>query len=182
METQTAQINFQLIETQEDLVKILPELEKAQTIGLDTEGTKLDPLTCRLLLLQVAVGEKAFVVDCTKVELSPLKPVLEAERPLKIAQNAKFDYSILKAQAGITLGTVYDTMLAERIITCGLSRDISLRALADKYLGIKLDKTIRESFYEPGNPALHGKFTREQLEYAARDALILYEIFRKQFK
>ncbi len=182
METQTAQTNFQLIETQDELVKILPEIEKVQTIGLDTEGTKLDPLTSRLLLLQIAVGEKAFVVDCTKVELSPLKPVLEAVRPLKIAQNAKFDYSILKAQAGITLGTVYDTMLAERIITCGLSREISLRALADKYLGIKLDKTIRESFYEPGNPALHGKFTKEQLEYAARDALILHEIFRKQFK
>lgn len=182
METQTAQIDFQLIETAEELLKILPELEKEQTISLDTEGTKLDPLTSKLLLLQIATSKNAYVIDCTKVQLDPLKPVLESDRPLKIAQNAKFDYSILKAQANITLGALYDTMLAERIITCGLSRDISLRALAEKYLGLKLDKTIRETFYEPGNPALHGKFTREQLEYAARDAQILQEIFKKQFK
>lgn len=182
MDTQTTQIDFQLIETESELIKILPSLENKQTLCLDTEGTKLDPLTAKLLLLQIATDEKAYVIDCTKVNLTPLKTVLEAERPLKIAQNAKFDYSILKAQADITLGSVFDTMLAERILTCGLSRDISLRSLADKYLGLKLDKTIRESFYEPGNPALHGKFTREQLEYAARDALILKDIFRAQFK
>lgn len=182
MQAQTAQIDFQLIDTQEGLLSVLPLLEKEQTLGLDTEGTKLDPLTSKLLLVQIATPTKAYVFDCNKVDLTPLKPLLEADRPLKIAQNAKFDYGMLKAQAGITLGTLYDTMLAERIITCGLSRDISLRALADKYLGMKLDKTIRETFYEPGNPALHGKFTKEQIEYAARDALILHEIFRKQFK
>ncbi len=182
METKTAQqIDYQVITSNEDLLKIIPELEKAQTLSLDTEGNKLDPLTSKLFLLQVAVGTKAWVIDCQKVDLSPIKPVLEGDRPLKIAQNAKFDYSLLKAQAGITLGNMYDTMLAERLLTCGISREVSLRALADKYLGIKLDKTTRESFSDPTNPALHGKFTKEQLDYAARDAIILQEIFQKQF-
>ncbi len=181
METQTAQIQYQLITSTEELEKIVPELENEQTLGLDTEGNKLDPLTSKLFLIQIATKEKAFVINCQKVDLTPLKPVLEADRPLKIAQNAKFDYSLLKAQAGITLGAVFDTMLAERVITCGISREISLRALADKYLGMKLDKTIRDSFTDPTNAALHGKFSKEQLDYAARDALILHEIFRKQF-
>ncbi len=182
METQIAQTTFTLIETEEELLKVLPELEKETILSLDSEGTSLDPLTSRLLLFQIATKDKAFVIDCTKVSLDPLKPLLEADRPLKIAQNAKYDYGILKAQAGITLGRLYDTMLAERLITCGLSRDISLKALADKYLSFKLDKTIRESFYDPGNPALTGKFTKAQLEYAARDAQILFEIFQKQTK
>lgn len=181
METQTAQLQYQLITTNQELERIVPELEREQTLGLDTEGNKLDPLTAKLFLLQIATKDKAFVIDCQKVDLTPLKPVLEAERPLKIAQNAKFDYSLLKAQAGITLGSVFDTMLAERVITCGISRETSLRALADKYLGLKLDKTIRDSFADPTNPALHGKFTKEQLDYAARDALILHDIFKKQF-
>src|SRR3990172_8577431 len=182
METQTAQLQYQLITTNQELEKIVPELEREQALGIDTEGNKLDKIKVKLFLLQISTPKEAFVIDCQKVDLSPLKQILEGERPLKIAQNAKFDYSILKAQAGITLGNLYDTMLAERILTCGVSRDISLRSLADKYLGMKLDKTIRETFSDPSNPALHGKFTKEQLEYAARDAFILHEIFKKQFK
>ena len=182
METKTAQLQYQVVVTNSDLEKIIPILEAEQALGIDTEGNKLDPLTAKLFLLQIATPKEAFVIDCQKVDLTPLKAVLEGERPLKIAQNAKFDYSILKAQAGITLGNLYDTMLAERLLTCGISREISLRALADKYLGMKLDKTTRETFSDPANPALRGKFTKEQLEYAARDAFILHEIFKKQFK
>lgn len=182
METQTAQLQYQLIETDVELDKIIPKLENEQALGIDTEGNKLDPLTAKLFLLQIATPKEAFVIDCQKVDLTPLKPILEGERPLKIVQNAKFDYSILKAQAGITLGNLFDTMLAERILTCGISRDVSLRSLADKYLGMKLDKTIRETFSDPANPALRGKYTKDQLEYAARDALILHEIFKKQFR
>jgi DNA polymerase-1 len=181
--TQTVQdLDYQLITSDEELVKIVPELESAQTISLDTEGSKLDPLTAKLFLLQIATTDKAWVIDCQKVDLTPLKTVLEADRPLKIAQNAKFDYELLKAQAGIKLGSLYDTMLAERVLTCGLSRDISLRSLADKYLGLKIDKTIRDTFTDPASPALRGKFTKEQLDYAARDAIILHEIFKKQFQ
>lgn len=182
MDTETAQVQYQLVNTNLELDKIIPELEKEQIISLDTEGNKLDPLTAKLFLLQIATKDKAYVIDCQKVDISPLKPILEADRPLKLAQNAKFDYSILKAQRDISLGSVYDTMLAERIITCGISRDISLKSLADKYLGIKLDKTIRETFADPNNPALRGKFTKEQLDYAARDAIILHEIFKQQTK
>lgn len=181
METATL-TKHQFIQTQEELEKIIPELEKFPTLSLDTEGTMLDPFRAKLLLVQLATKENAYVIDATKVDLSPIKPILEADRPLKIAQNAKFDYELLKVQAGITLGLVFDTMLAERLITCGISREISLKTLAEKYLGIKLDKTIRESFTDPMNPALRGKFTEEQLAYAARDAQILEEIFRKQMR
>jgi DNA polymerase-1 len=182
METKTAELQYEVVTSDEDLQRIIKELENETTLAIDTEGNKLDPLTAKLFLLQIATPKKAYVIDCQKVNLSPLKDILEADRPLKIAQNAKFDYEILKVTNGITLGSVFDTMLAERIITCGISRDISLKSLAEKYLGIKLDKTIRESFSDPMNPALRGVFTKEQLDYAARDAIILTDIFKKQFK
>jgi len=181
METE-AKTKYKLIQNDEDVIKYASEIEKATILGIDTEGSKFDPFTAKLLLLQIATKEESYVFDCTKVDISPLKAVLEAERPLKIVQNAKFDYSLLKAQAGITLGNVFDTMLAERLITCGVSREISLKTLAEKYLGVRLDKTIRESFYDPSSPAMRGKFTEEQLEYAARDAAILIGIFEKQYK
>ena len=175
-------IKYKFITTDRDVLTVVPELEKAPIISIDTEGTKFDPFTAKLLLFQIATKEKAYVFDCAKVDVLPLKHILEAERPLKIAQNAKFDYSLLKTKLGIKLGNLFDTMLAERILTCGISREISLKTLAEKYLGVKIDKSVRESFYDPANLAQRGKFTREQLDYSARDVLVLHEIFEKQYK
>jgi DNA polymerase I-like protein with 3'-5' exonuclease and polymerase domains len=175
-------VSYEFITSTQQLIDITPNLENSPTVSVDTEGNNLDPYQAKLLLLQLATPEKSFVIDCTKVDLGPIKPVLEAEKPLKILQNAKFDYSLLKVQRGITLGSIYDTMIAERLITCGLSREISLKTIAEKYLGLKLEKVTRESFTDPKNPALRGKFSKEQLDYAARDAYILLEIFKKQLK
>lgn len=181
METKT-EIKYSFIQTERELQEILPEIEQETIIALDTEGNAYDPHTAKLLLLQIATKNKVFVVDCLKVDISPLSYILEATRPLKIVQNAKFDYSLLAVQAGIKMGNLFDTMLAERIITCGVSREISLKTLAEKYLGLRIDKSVREDFYSPGNPATMGKFTKEQLDYAARDAQVLREIFEKQYR
>ena len=181
METKT-EIKYDFITKNEVLGDVVNTLEMSPVIALDTEGSKFDPFTSKLLLLQLATKERVFVIDCAKVDISLLKRVLEAGRPLKVVQNAKFDYSLLRAQTGIKLGNLFDTMLAERILTCGISREISLRTLAEKYLNIKIDKTIRDSFSDPSNPALKGRFSQEQLDYSARDAAVLIGIFEKQYK
>src|SRR3990167_5001992 len=155
METET-EVKYNFIQANQDLPRGLGQIEKESIISVDTEGSAYNPYEAKLLLLQIATKDNAFVIDCGQVDISPLKPVLEANRPIKILQNAKYDYSLLKVQAGITLGNLFDTMLAERIITCGISREISLKTLAEKYLGQKIDKTIREDFYQPTSPVLRG--------------------------
>jgi len=181
METKV-EVKYTLVQKDEELKKIIPDLEAAPIIAIDTEGSDLDPYRARLLLLQIAVKDRAFVIDCTKVDISPLKNLLEGERPLKIAQNSKFDYELLKVKANIKLGNLFDTMLAERILTCGVSREISLKTIAAKYLNMQIDKTVRDTFSDLSNPALRGNFSKGQLEYAARDVQVLYEIFSKQYK
>jgi len=181
MET-TTEIKYDFIQTNDKLIELINKIEKEPIIAIDSEGSSFDPYKAKLLLLQIAVRDKSYVIDCTKVDITELKHILEAERPLKIAQNAKFDYSLLKVQAGIALGNVFDTMLAERILTCGVSREISLKTLVQKYLGLKIDKTVREGFTDPANPALKGNFNKEQLDYAARDVLVLRTIFEKQYR
>lgn len=174
--------SFTFVQDATTLEQALPALEKAKIIGLDTETTALDPFSAKLLLLQLATEEETWIIDCNLVSLEPLRALLEADRPLKIVQNAKYDYKILKVQAGITLGTMFDTMLAERLITCGISREISIKTLAEKYLGMSLDKEIRKSFFETYAPGKKIVYTPEQLKYAAQDAQILIPIFSKQFK
>ena len=175
-------VKYKLIKKQQDLEAIVDELEKEKIIGLDTETTKFDPFTAVLLLVQIATEKNTYVIDTTKIDLDPIKHILEAARPLKILQNAKFDYTLLKVQTGISIGATFDTMLAERILTMGISREISLKALSEKYLGVRMDKSVRETFINLQTTSSQGNFTEEQLEYAARDAFVLREIFEKQFK
>ncbi|OGY32526.1 MAG: hypothetical protein A3A57_00260 [Candidatus Woykebacteria bacterium RIFCSPLOWO2_01_FULL_41_12] len=178
----TAKTQLVFVQDNLKIENILEEIEKEPIIAVDTEGSSIDPFTSKLLLLQIATKNKNFVFDATKVNLTAFKEVMEAERPLKILHNAKFDYAMLKVKTGISLNGIYDTMLAERILTCGISREISLQALAKKYLNLDLDKEIRKSFYDPSSKAYKGIFTKEQVDYAAKDVEVLLQIFEKQYR
>ncbi len=170
-------VEYELISDAARLHEVVDLLSAEPVLGVDTETDGLDPYTTRLLLLQVATPHKAYIVDCQRVDPLPFKPILESGRSLKLLQNAKFDYKILKQIAGIELCNVFDTMLAERLLTAGRTREVSLRQIAMKYCGIVMDKTIRKSFVGVRGD---GYLSEEQLTYAARDALILFEIQRLQ--
>ncbi len=170
-------VQYELVQDASRLVEVAALLSAEPVLGVDTETDGLDPYTARLLLLQVATPHKAYIVDCQRVDPLPLKPILEGDRSLKLLQNAKFDYKILKQTAHIELANVYDTMLAERLLTAGRSREISLKSLAAKYADIVMDKTIRKSFVGArGDEYL----SEAQLTYAARDALIMFTIQQQQ--
>jgi DNA polymerase I len=173
------EFSYELIQDPSRLAEVAELLAQETVLGLDTETTGLDPHTSELLLLQVSTLDKVYIVDCRRVVPLALKGLLENPRILKVAQNAKFEYSMLRQQAGITLACIYDTMLAERLLTAGVSREISLKAIAEKYVGAVLDKTVRESFYKlAGNGDAY--LAPEQLHYAARDAFIMVPIKNKQ--
>ena len=136
----------------------------------------MDPYNNTLLLIQVGTPEKAYIFNHQKVDTSLLKALLEDPKRLKIVQNGKFDYKMLKVNAGITLENIFDTMLAERILTTGLKRENSLEAITLKRLGLQLDKSTWETFGKTS------ALTPKQLEYSALDVLVLFPIFKIQFK
>ena len=166
---------YELIVDEQRLAEIVDALVGIEEVAVDTETTGLDPFTERLLLVQVATRERAYIVDATKVDLKPLRRILEKEGTLKLLQNAKFDYKMLAQQTGIRIRNMYDTMLAERVLTAGISREIGLAALSKKYLGVAMDKSIRSSFI-----GSKGDFTKEQLQYAANDVKGLFSIYDQQ--
>jgi DNA polymerase I-like protein with 3'-5' exonuclease and polymerase domains len=170
--------SYELIEEQSRLNEIARELKSAPIISLDLEATGLDPHQAKLLLFQLATPGQAYLFDARHLDLRPFQAVLGDEKILKIAQNAKFDYGMLKELAGIEVVNIFDTMLAERILTCGLTKlgDLSLLALARKYLELELKKEVRETFF-----AGHLRdFTKKQLDYAATDVLVLFPIYEAQ--
>jgi DNA polymerase-1 len=168
--------DYELIETDEQVATAVKELQKREVLAVDTEASELDPYNTNLVLVQVGTPNKAYIFQRQKVNLSPLKPLLEDPQRLKIVQNGKFDYQMLKVNADITLNNIFDTMLAERILTTGFKRENSLEALANDHLQITLDKDIRYTF---GRTA---SLTKKQLKYAALDILVLFPLFKIQFR
>ena len=177
METQ-----YQLISNSDQLARAVEELSKHHVIGLDTETTDLDPHVSRLRLIQLATPEGVFIVDLDRFaardlkradEFEPLRRLLAAPRPIKIAHNAKFDAKFLKYNLGIDIGGLFDTLLASQLVSAGdIEERHGLEAIAGGYLNEAVDKSERLSNWE-------FELSEAQLQYAARDAAVLIPLREK---
>ncbi|SES87702.1 DNA polymerase-1 [Methanococcoides vulcani] len=172
---------YQLITTAAELKAGVDLLEGARYLAIDTETTGLNPLEAEIRLIQIAAPETpVLVIDCFRLpedSRGPLKDLL-AGGVAKTFHNAKFDLKFLK-HAGLPVnGKIFDTMLAERLLTAGLTNTpgASLKALAKKYLGVDLSKEEQVSDWGQAD------LTTEQLRYAALDAAILLDLRPKLAK
>jgi DNA polymerase-1 len=174
--------NYQVIKTGEELRKAVESLSAQQAIGLDTETTELDPYTGRLRLIQLATPAGVRIIDLDAFAngdlqhadtLAPLRELLSAPRPIKIAHNAKFDAKFIKHALGVDLGGLFDTLLASQIISAGdIEERHGLETVASRYLNEFIDKSERLSNW-------NFELSESQLEYAARDAAILVPLREK---
>lgn len=142
----------------------------------NTNGFGLDVFNSKIVTVQILLptGEKRIYKDPKK--LDKLKPLLETN--LVIGHNLKFDSKFLKHHLGITLYNVYDTYLAEIILSGGLYTGkngvLKLSDLVFRYCGQKLSKEEQQGF-RYGVP-----LTDEQEQYAINDLKYLLEIFKQQ--
>ena len=175
-------MNYQIVKTADELRKAIETLSTQSVVGLDTETTELDPFTSRLRLIQLATPDRVFIVDfdhfangdATKSEaLAPLRRLLEAPRPIKIAHNAKFDAKFIKHNLGVDLGGLFDTLLASQLVGAGdIEERHGLETVSSRYLNEEVDKSERLSNWS-------FELSEAQLEYAARDAAILLPLREK---
>ena len=74
--------------------------------------------------------------------LAPLRDLLSAPRPIKIAHNAKFDAKFIKHTLGADLGGIFDTLLASQLVGAGdIEERHGLETVASRYLNEAVDKT-----------------------------------------
>ena len=175
-------MNYQIVKSADDLRQAIETLSSQPVVGLDTETTELDPFTARLRLIQLATPDRVFIVDfdhfangdATKSDaLAPLRRLLEAPRPIKIAHNAKFDAKFIKHNLGVDLGGLFDTLLASQLAGAGdIEERHGLDTAASRYLNEAVDKSERLSNWS-------FELSEAQLEYAARDAAILLPLREK---
>ena len=144
-------------------------------LSIDTETTGLDYTTDKVILFQIGDEEKQFLIETKGHNIQELKEILESKTITKIFHNAKFDVNFIRSSFNIVCENVYDTMLAEKILTCGKGLSVSLSNTLERNLKITMDKTQQSSFVDH-----KGDFTNPQLIYAAKDVEHLINLKDKQ--
>ena len=178
----TIKHDYQLIENQEEAHRICDFFRTKRIFSLDTETTSTNAIDAELVGLCFAVEEhKAFYVAIPNDREEALqyvnifKPVYEDPSILKIGQNLKYDYEVLK-NYGVTLGgKMFDTMLAHYVIQPELHHNMDYMAeTLLHYKTIHIDELI-------GPRGKHQKSMRDLdpkdvYEYAAEDADITLQL------
>jgi len=172
------EIYFRLIRDAAALTEACRELSAEPILGFDTETTELDPYKGELRLVQLGGRKSTVVVDLraftNPADLAPLKNLLSAETPRKIAHNAKFDSKWVGHHLGVEVGGVFDTYLASQLIAAGDSdRRHGLADVSQFFLGTEMDKAEQLSDWSAA------ELSASQIEYAARDAAIMPGLYEK---
>ena len=182
--------NYELINSEGALDKIIKAASKSKVIAIDTETTGLDYMDAELVGVSMAYeAGKAFYIPFGhekqevsqlegKIVLQKLKPFLEKAKNKIIGQNIKFDRNIL-ARYGIKINSIKnDTMMMSYVLDASATRH-NLDALSSYYLNHKTS-TFEEV---AGKGVKQVTFDKVPLDlatnYAAEDAditLRLYEV------
>lgn len=144
-------------------------------IQIDSETNGRDAHICDFLCFQFGnrAADTQIVVDCSTVDIKYFKNLIEDN--LVIGQNLKFDLQFLY-NYGIVPRQVYDTMIVEQLLYLGYPPagkpggiSYALNAIAQRRLGIDIDKTVRGEIIWRG-------LDLSTIRYAAGDVQYLEDI------
>lgn len=165
--------------TRTALQSVAWSLQQASSVAYDIETTGLNPYEDKPLLLQFAIPGQAWVLIVNQHKHDNLVKLLTilSKREV-IAHNVKFEMEFTRVHFGVNLERVWDTQVAEAVLTAGLQYRVGLGPTVTRRLGIKLDKEEQTSFIG-ANPDTFVP-TESQLEYAVLDVLLLHDLQRIQ--
>ena len=152
-------------------------LKTNNIIGFDTETTGFSAIKDGLLCYQFGNRDTQFVIESGSFPIELFSIYFQDSNKLFILQNFKFDGRfLLKHKIDIWKMNVFDTFLAECVLTTGLdTRGLGLDDIVWKYCNVKLDKTIRGEINRIG-------LSSKVIKYAADDVVYLEDVMNKQIE
>ena len=121
--SKTAPCEYQLVETEEDALKIYEKFSSSKILVLETKTTSTNAIDAKLVGLNFAI-EEGKVVQVTipnereKAEriVNIFKPLYESSEILKVGQNIKYDMEVLMNYGVRLAAPMFDTMLAHYVL------------------------------------------------------------------
>ena len=177
--------DYQLIENEDDLLKLRDFFLTKEILSLDTETTSTNAIDAELVGLSFAVEEhQAFYVPIPenreeaqkRVEI--FRSVYENEKILKIGQNLKYDLEVLRNYDIELKGKMWDTMIAHYLIQPELRHNMDYMAeIYLNYQTIHIDELI--GVKGKNQRSMRELDPKEVYEYAAEDADITLQLKNK---
>lgn len=173
---------YHLVDGMQAIKSLVNYLNRQNSICFDTETTSLLAVEAELVGMSFSyrAGEAFYIPfpanqEETKALLEPLKEVFENENIQKIAQNIKYDMSVL-ANYGIEIkGAIYDTMLAHYLIEPEKRHNMDALSLAYlNYEPLSIEELIGKKGAKQGN--MRDVELPTIKEYAAEDADITLQL------
>lgn len=168
--------DYQLIESEEKARKIRDYFLTKEILSFDTETTSTNAIDAELVGLSFAVEEFKAVYVAVPAEreaaqrmVDIFRPLYEDEHIMKVGQNIKYDYEVLRRYGIEVRGPMFDTMLAHYIVQPELHHNMDY--MAETLLGyqtIHIDQLIGPR--GKGQRSMRDLQPQEVYEYAAEDA------------
>lgn len=168
--------DYQLIESEEEARKIRDYFLTKEILSFDTETTSTNAIDAELVGLSFAVEEFKAVYVAVPAEreaaqrmVDIFRPLYEDEYIMKVGQNIKYDYEVLRRYGIEVRGPMFDTMLAHYIVQPELHHNMDY--MAETLLGyqtIHIDQLIGPR--GKGQRSMRDLQPQEVYEYAAEDA------------
>ncbi len=169
-------MNILIARTKDEIDAAFERLSGCTALGCDTETSGLGARTAKLFSVQFSDGDFNVLIPVSEgVGLGPLADILVNDSIIKIFHNARFDLEFLRENSYETRN-VFDTMIAEKVLTRGAGQSSSLAETLYRYFAVDLDKSQRAKF----NRKWDGVWTEELVEYALADVTHLPRLMTEQ--
>lgn len=121
--SKTAHCEYQLVETEEDALKIYEKFSSSKILVLETKTTSTNAIDAKLVGLNFAIEEGKVVQVAVPNErekaeriVNIFKPLYESSEILKVGQNIKYDMEVLMNYGVRLAAPMFDTMLAHYVL------------------------------------------------------------------
>ncbi len=178
----TVEHKYQLIKSLEDAKILCGKLMESTFVSLDTETNSTNAIDAELVGLSFSIKEhEAFYVAISPIReeaqemVNIFKPLYENVNTLKIGQNIKYDYEVLRNYGIDIQGKMYDTMLAHYVWRPELRHNMDY--MAETLLGyqtVHIEELIEQKGKNQKN--MRDLKPEEIYEYAAEDADITLQL------
>lgn len=162
--------------TENEIEAAFARISTAKHLGCDTETSGLNSRTGKIFSIQFSDGDLSILLPLSEgIAIGPFADILANTEVVKIFHNARFDLDFLTA-AGFVTQNIFDTMIAEKVLTRGAHQSASLADTLYRYFAVDLDKSQRKKF----NSRWDGIWTEELVDYALSDVCHLPRLMQEQ--
>jgi ribonuclease D len=156
---------YRWTDTPEKLKQMVSDLQAQPRVAVDTESNSLFAYRERVCLLQFSTPAVDYLVDPLALsDLSPLAPLFANPHIEKIFHAAEYDLICLRRDFNFRIVTLFDTMLASRILG---RKNLGLGSLLMEFYGVDSNKKYQRADW--GRRPL----SEEQKDYARLDTHFL---------